>query len=611
MPLIEHTNKLERTRTSPNESNRNSFMSSREPCVRGTGGQSIVVMVAIITLLILFPVGLFSYEVNRMEVCRQQLRAACESAALAAGVTLASQDSLDTAQAQRQAIQTALTTFRDNSVVGVSLKGTTLTSDTSDSPKPEESTLCVELLDPNEGNQPVAIGDPKGKVVRVTAAFGLKPSFGPFVGVGSAPLRSTNSSGVPDLDVVLCFDVSGSMDDQTPVTFVKRVWKGDAATGRIEYNLATASGLEAKGRIYDVIGPVPSGTRVNALSPQYLDLADTDVRRPLTFSETGGATRGLRGTSNTGALPGNCPPDTASVGNAQTFTDMVVNLDGKLGFGGITADGYEFPSIAVVVEAARGNLDDAGVFASSGAGRSLPSNITPRPGYRAKYLQLAGSLVSPLGEAQRAAFEFFTIMNTNTKGHFALVAFSDNAGVSPASSYNDWNVSSRYSAGGASDFPIPDIVLNPDTGATNYSEIEKVLPTTRATTATNIGDALNTAVLQLRTRSRPGAKQAIVLFTDGMPTAGGPLHRDPEANTRLAASMAKSRGIPVYCIGLAQNPEIIPDEVRILNDTNSNPSSGGVSGIAGNGGKFFLVTDSRDLRRTFENIARHLVQLVN
>lgn len=600
--------KLERTRVITSDL---PCVMSYSSCIRGVGGQSMVVMVTIISLLILFPIGLFSYEVNRMEVCREQLHAACESAALAAGVTLASQDSLDPTQAQRQAIQTALTTFRANSVIGVSLDEAILTGNTADSPAPERSSLCVELLDPNEGNRPVAIGDPKGKVVRVTAAFGLKPSFGPFVGVAAAPLRSTNSSGVPDLDVVLCFDVSGSMDDQTLVTFIKRVWKGDEATGHIEYNLATDAGRQAQGRIYDIIGPVPSGTRVNALSPQYLDLADYNVRRPLTFSEDGGSTRGLRGTSNSGAVPGNCPPNTASAGNARTFTDLVVNLDGKLNFGGITSGGYAFPTIAVVVEAARGNLEDAGVFAASGASRSLPSNIVPRTGYRAKYLELAGTLVSPLGEAQRAALEFFTIMNTNTKGHFAMISFSDNAGVSASSSYNDWNVSSRYSAGGSSDFPIPDIVLNPDTGATNYAEIERVLPTTRATTATNIGDALNTAVVQLRTRSRPGAKQAIVLFTDGMPTAGGPLHRDPEANTRIAASKAKSRGIPVYCIGLAQNPEIIPDEVRILNDTNSDPSSGGVSGIAGNGGKFFLVTDSRDLRRTFENIARHLVQLVN
>lgn len=575
-------------------------------------GQSMIVMVAIIAVLILFPIGLFSYEIARMESCRQQLRVACESAALAGAATLASQDNLNIADGQTQAIQTALTTFRANTVIGVPLNSAVLTGNDHDVPAPEASSLFIELLDPNNSNRPVPIGDARGKVVRVTASFGLKPSFGAFLGADSAPLRVTNSSGVPDLDVVLCFDVSGSIDDQTPVTFVKREWTGDKLTGKINYTVARAGGgSQARGAIYDIIGPVPSGTRVNALPPQYLDLADNDVRRPLSFSESSGATRGLRGATNAGALPGNCPPGTASAGNTQVFTDLVVNLDKNIAFAGITtSDGYSFPDIGTLVEAARGNLEDPTVFSSSGASKSLPSNVTPRRGYQSKYLQLASALASPIGEAQRAAADFFTVMNTNTKGHFALVAFSDNAGKSASYSYTESNVSTTYSPGGSGNFPIPAVMLDPATGATNYATVEGLLPATRATTATNIGDALNSAVLQLQNQSRPGAKKAIVLFTDGMPTAGGPLDNDPESNTRRAAALARAAGIPIYSIGLAQNAEIVPDEVRTLNDSNSNPSSGGVSGIAGNGGRFFLVTDLHDLRKTFENIARELVQLV-
>ncbi|HEY9869269.1 MAG TPA: hypothetical protein V6D08_08895, partial [Candidatus Obscuribacterales bacterium] len=89
-----------------------------------------------------------------------------------------------------------------------------------------------------------------------------------------------------------------------------------------------------------------------------------------------------------------------------------------------------------------------------------------------------------------------------------------------------------------------------------------------------------------------------------------PLDSDPWRNARKAAVECKKAGIPLYTIGLAQNPEIVPDEVAILNDTNADPSSGGMAAIAGNGGKFFLVTDANDLRRTFEHIARQLVQLV-
>ncbi len=77
-----------------------------------------------------------------------------------------------------------------------------------------------------------------------------------------------------------------------------------------------------------------------------------------------------------------------------------------------------------------------------------------------------------------------------------------------------------------------------------------------------------------------------------------------------AAVVAKGKGIPVYTIGLAQNPEIVPSETAILNDTNSNPSSGGIAAIAGNGGQFYIVTNVNNLRLTFENVARHLSQLV-
>lgn len=100
-----------------------------------------------------------------------------------------------------------------------------------------------------------------------------------------------------------------------------------------------------------------------------------------------------------------------------------------------------------------------------------------------------------------------------------------------------------------------------------------------------------------------------MLFTDGMPTA--PTSTTAEPNSRRAAVRARAAGIPIYSIGLAQNPEIVPYETAILTHQNSNPNSGGVSGIARNGGIFFLVTDVADLRKTFENIARQLVALVH
>lgn len=577
--------------------------------ILGRSGQSIVLIVGIIALLILMRIGLFSYEINRIETCREQLRAVCESAALAAAATLASQDNLDSARAHDEAIQTALQMFRQNSLMGNSLQTATLAGTATDCPDSDHASIFIEFLDPNNNNTPVSTGNPAGKIVRITAAFGLQPACGSFLGIGTVPLRATSLGGVPDLDVVMCFDVSGSIDDQTPVTFVKRQWTGSAASGRNQYLIAQAWNGPANGKLYDLLGPPPTGTRVNGLPPQYLEIADQDQRK-LYFSEEGAA-RGLRGTPNTGSPPGNCPPGNAPTGTAQTFTDLVVNIDGRTTFGGFTSsDGYAFPDVGTLTEAARGNLENTNVFTNSGASRSLPVSVAPRAGYQAKYLSLAAARLSPIGEAQQAAKEFFTIINTNTRAHFGFITFSDNAGTSPSASYNAPNVSSSYSAGGTGTFPIPNIPLDPAPANTNYDAIQAILPATTATTSTNIGDALGLAIEQLR-NGRRGSKKAILLFTDGMPTAGGPYHSDPETNARRAAVVARDAGIPIYSIGLAQNPEIIPYEVANLTHTNSNPATGGVSGIAGSGGQFFLVTDVNDLRKTFENVARQLVQLVS
>lgn len=584
---------------------------------RSKKGQAMVVLCAIISLLIIFVVGLFSYEVNRVEVCRAQLRSATEAAALAAAATLASQDNTDPSAAHIQALQTAITTFQQNSVLGVSLNNAVLSYNNEDSPRAENSSLFIEFLDPNNNNSPVNIGDPNGKIVRISSAFGLLPSFGNFLGLGNLPLRTTALGGVPDLDVVLCFDVSGSIDDQTPVSCVRRQWTGSAASGRIQYvvppaRAGSAAGALAQGRIYDIFGPQPTGSAIQATPPQNLSqVSQSSLRWPLNFSESRYAI-GLRGRTDAGSPPGNMPPGTSGTGNAYTITDLVVNIDGNNVFQGLsTADGYAFPDLATLVEAARGNLENYTVFNASRANTGVPSNVTPRTGYQAKYLQLAHANLHPIVDAQDAAATFFTIMNTNTVGHFGLVCFTDSAGRGTATAVSGSKIDASYPAGGRSTYPNPMIALNPAVQSTNYDTIQSILPTTTAIGGTNIGDALNQAINELTSHSRTGSKKAIVLFTDGMPTVGGPLNNDPSRNARLAAARAKSFGIPIYSIGLAQNPEIIPYETAILTDQNSNTTTGGVSGIAGHGGKFFLVTKVSDLRLTFENIARQLVQLVH
>lgn len=575
---------------------------------RNCRGQSLVIIGALLAVFVVGLLGMFAFEAGRVEIAREQLMGACDAAALSSVCTLAGSDIAQATDAHTNAKNLAMNSFKQNYVMGHQLTNATEGAKDAD-PGPNEAVVYIEILDPHNNYQPVAMGDPKGKVVRVYGSYGVVPVFAKFLGIEKAVVRASSSGGIPQLDLILCFDVSASMDDQTPVTFVKRRW--DSGVNKIVYTITTSNGSPAgplaQGPIATVVGAPASGTAVNALAPQNLDCGNYVTTHPLNFSESEDA-KGLRGATNTGSPPGNYPPGTAALGGAHTYTDLVVNLDGNNQFQGFSKDGYDFPDVATLVEAARGNLENETVFQSSKANLSLP-NISPRSGYQAKYLECARPKQQPIEDGRYAAQYFLNIMNINTDAHFGVVSFSTIAGTSPNYSMPGANVSNQYPAGGTVDVVVPTVAL--DKNQSNFQDVMSAVGKVEAFGATNIGDAVDTAVRHLKSQTRPTSKQVIVLFTDGMPTQGGPLSGDPMSNARQAAVKAHEAGIPVFTLGLAQNSEIIPFETEILNDTNDDHSSGGIAAISGNGARFYLVTDSSKLRATFENIARQLVQLID
>jgi hypothetical protein len=585
-------------------------------------------MCFVLGLVALPTIGLLTFEISRAMAIREQLRSDCQAAALAGAARLASSDNTDTLQTHTDVVAAAVQAFRANSINEFSLNNAHQVQTTNDNPAKNEASIYVRLLDPNSTppNQPVALGNPNGRIVQVVGAFGLTPAFGTFLGItGPYTLRSEGLGRVPQLDIVLCFDVSASIDDQTPVTFVRRYWS--SAQNRVKHLIINAkagaptTGGLASGKLYDIIGPQPTGSGLNAHYPQSLEQASTSGHsRPLTFNS------GLRGTPNTGSPPGNYP--NGSTGATYDFTDLVVNIgegpNGAAQYPFTSAGGYTYPNIEAVVEAARGNLEDGLVFNNARL-NTVPelSSVSPHAGYQADYNANAKKKIRPLIDAQNAAKEFFTIMNNNTEAHFGFVSFSTDAGTTPGETVNAPVISSSY-AGGNSSYPRPGITISET--VTKYSDILGVIPSTVAYGNTNIGDALLKAKEMLVAHHRPGAKRAIVLFTDGQPTGPGS-GQQPWTHARNIAQQIKSEGMPIYTIGLAQTPAIIPGECNILNDNPTKavsytdqsgvtqsytPGGGnpGVSYIAGNGGKFFLVTNTANLRYTFENIARQLVQLV-
>ncbi|MBX9879997.1 MAG: VWA domain-containing protein [Candidatus Obscuribacterales bacterium] len=574
--------------------------------LRNCRGQSLVVLGAFLALFVVGVLGMFAFDAGRVEIAREQLMGACDAAALSSVCTLAGSDIANASDAHTHAINLAMNSFQQNYVMGKLLSNATQGAKNAN-PGPDEAVVNIEILDPHNNYQPVSAGDPRGKVVRVYGSYGVVPVFAKFLGVDKVVVHANSSGGIPQLDLILCFDVSASMDDQTKVTFVKRQF--DPGANKIAYTITSTNGSPvgptAEGPIAAIVGAQPSGTALNGLSPQNLECADYTTSHPLNFSESTDA-KGLRGATNTGSPPGNYPgPSASGVGGAFTFTDVVVNLDGNVKFQGFSKDGYDFPDVATLVEAARGNLENEAVFQSSKAKQSLPY-LTPRPGYQAKYLECARPQQQPIEDGRYAAQYFLNIMNINTDAHFGVVSFSNEAGPTKLPGFN---VSPKYNAGGTCEVVIPTVELSRNQN--NFTNVMSAVGSVEAYGSTNIGDAVNTAVQHLKAQNRPTSKQVIVLFTDGMPTQGGPLSNDPFTNARQAAVKAHDAGIPVFTLGLAQNQEIIPYETAILNDTNDDPGSGGIAAISGNGARFYLVTDSSKLRATFENIARQLVQLID
>lgn len=585
---------------------------SRARIIRRKSGQSVALLVAFLAAFVIAPLSLLGFEVARYALAKQQLKACVESCALAAGTTNAVGDSTDPQVTQLAAIATAIDMFKRNSILDQSLVTVTQSNSLPLSPAANKSVLFFQFLDPVT-RQPVPLGSTNGKIISVTGAFGVVPTFGAFFHwAGVYPAVEAANGGLPMLDVVLCFDISSSMDDFTPVSVVDRYKNGS-------YN---GYKIIAQGNLYTAFKCTgPTGTALNATFPQNLDANDGSY----SFSSAN------RGTNNGAA---------ATAAATSSYTDVVVNIDGTTTFSTgatITMNGatYYFPAnnIGCLVEAARGNLESTTV-ANKAAVPYASWGITPKAGYYQAYVQNAMAQRHPVGDAIAAAQNFFTIMNNDCDVHLGLVTFGSGIGNSPTSlctsdvGYGSiGNITDNPSSFRSNAYPAdplspnppnPEVDLIPTLGPSysNYSTVNSAVAPLLAYGGTNISGALDAAIDQMKTTgqggrglSRKGATKAIVLFTDGLPTAssfGGNATQD----ARAQAKIANQAGIPVYCIGLCMVPSLQSTQTAVLTDQNSDASTGGIAGISGNGALFYQATNVSQLNEVFQNVARALVQLV-
>ena len=530
---------------------------------RSQKGQAVAIPMLMLGLMVVIVIGMFSFEIARTAIARDQLRTATEAASLAGAATLAGSTDSDITTSQKNAIAAAKKIFQQNEIFGVSLSSAT---EGKGPPKKEQAFLEFQFVDPQHDNKPVPMGDPLGKALEVKSIYGLSTVAGRMIGLGdnTSALEAQATGGVGQLDVVFCFDCSGSMRFHTYTTNVRRLWNPTLA--KVEY-------VETAHEDYSPAGGMRPQqiTSLNAL---------------------------LRGASDN-SFPGNFPPGIAP---PTGYTDIVVNFNEQKSFTGFSEGGFDFPDVGTLVEASRGNLEDAGVFASSGAISSLTGKVTPKQGYQKKYFELCRKHTHPWVEAEQAAQEFFTLMSNNTRAHFGLVAFSQNAGQDESTGFTDQKVGSSYPPGGSEKYPLPAISLKLPQAQTNANEVKAAVGTLVPDGNTNIGAAIERANRMFdKDSSRPNAKRAIVLFTDGIPSAGQPLSGDPLTNCRLAAQQSKTKGVAIYAVGLALDPSELQQQNNVLSM---------ITTTAGNGGQFFQVTNASNLNKAFAAIARNLTQIV-
>lgn len=280
--------------------------------MRRSFGQVAIALNIVFGIFIVGSLGLVSYEMSRILLAREQLRHCLELTSLGGGVSLAS-SSLTGAAAQNMAKTVAMNILKKNSVLGKPLTtdAVEVGSIAALNPTPGQVDVYFEFIDPIT-KQAVASGTETG-VLKVHGAYAYPLFSGGFgaIGVSTYTLVSEATAGMPAIDLMIVMNTSGSMDDQTKVTMVRRYWDPVSNDGIVYTIPSTPGGGLAEGTIASLVCPNIQGSQLNAIEPQNLDAAGDQKTAFCVkeFSEGGitGNTVLLRGL-NDASLPGDTPP---------------------------------------------------------------------------------------------------------------------------------------------------------------------------------------------------------------------------------------------------------------------------------------------------------------
>ncbi|MFA6212008.1 MAG: VWA domain-containing protein [Candidatus Obscuribacterales bacterium] len=289
--------------------------------IRNQKGAAVTGLVIALFMFIMLA-GFFAFDSSRLQMAQRELTATCDAASLAGTAMLTSLDianddatasKLGTAQAQACAY--ARNMFQNGNMLGQSLGSANVVSPYSAVAaigSPGDCNVMISLADPQNqfaGVSPTYPDRLKGRAIMCYAGYTYNPVFLGAIGVGKVLLQANSGGGLPQVDAVLVFDYSGSMDDATSVTFIRRTWDstgpaplaGSTSNGQMDYSVlgnGTQDGSSGAGpatnhgvvhyievpppgsshRMSDYLQhdyvASPNGVQLNVLPPQSLPVSD-------------------------------------------------------------------------------------------------------------------------------------------------------------------------------------------------------------------------------------------------------------------------------------------------------------------------------------------------
>ncbi len=280
--------------------------------LRNNRGAAVIGLCLGLSTLLLF-IGFFVFDMNQLQMAQRQLTAISDAASLAGTAMLTSKDvsyedaTLDTLYTTQIAAENfAANMFAMGNILGKHLYNRAASGAQPNgieiiavnsypnlaNPAAGTVKLLVRLCAPISNYTVVAPGTSNGRAIYVQANYAYVPLLS-GLGVTSVPIPSNSIGGLQKLAVIMVFDCSGSMDDNTVVTFVERRWTTPIAIGNYPADSAAAAGANGnRGQYsYDVVGSPgsgaaagqlwqysgldyvnePNGTALNVLPPQNLD----------------------------------------------------------------------------------------------------------------------------------------------------------------------------------------------------------------------------------------------------------------------------------------------------------------------------------------------------